>query len=83
MARSPIMAKPINFAHITQEILDAYGWFERELAAELGCTQGTVSHIKLGRIRDPLYPIGARLLELHERRPRGSGARKRRRTKRA
>jgi transcriptional regulator with XRE-family HTH domain len=78
MRPSRIMTNRVDFARITQEILDSYGWLERELAAELGITQGSVNQLKRGMIRDPIYPIGATLLELHSRRPRGSGARKRR-----
>lgn len=47
--------------------LRAAGYSQSAIATEIGCTQGLISQMELGRLRDLSYSLGASLVEFHAR----------------
>lgn len=45
--------------------LRARGWTQAALADRLGCKQPTISDLANGKITNPSYELGARLVEIH------------------
>lgn len=54
-----------DFSRIVLSLLD--DMTESELAVVVGVNQSTVHRIKHGRIADPGYLVGARLIDLHDK----------------
>ena len=54
-----------DFSRIVTALLD--DMTETELAAKLGVNQSTVNRIKAKRIADPGYMVGAKLIDLLDR----------------
>lgn len=65
-----------------RELLDD-GLSEQGIADEIekagvACTQATINRIKLGRVTNPGFAVGAGILRLHERRKQGKSSSHRR-----
>lgn len=57
----------LDLRKIIAELMDA-GVSQVEIAAHIGVHQPTVSRYADGEIKKCSYPIGAKLIELHQRR---------------
>jgi predicted transcriptional regulator len=55
-----------NFARIVTSLLE--GMTETELAAKCRVNQSTINRLKKGSTVDPGYLVGARIIDLHDRR---------------
>jgi len=42
--------------------------------AGVACTQATINRIKLGRVANPSFAVGAGILQLHQRRSKGKSS---------
>lgn len=67
----------VNFSQIVLDCLDAYVMTEAEFAQLVGTTQPTVHKIKTGKIKNPSYPLGVRIMEAYRDRPRPTPKRRR------
>ena len=63
--------KEANFRKITQEIEDAYGLDDEQLAAKCNTHRSTINRLRNGAVTQPSYGLGATLVRMHDDRPRG------------
>lgn len=55
--------------HMTQAILDSYGWSEAELARAVGVSQAHVNRLKRGLVPNPSFTVGSAIVTLYRDRP--------------
>jgi len=56
----------MNWTQVIEEI-HARGITHTEIAALCGTSQGNLSDLKAGRVKNPAWPVGDALLDLHKR----------------
>lgn len=66
-----------DFATVVSECLDAYVMTEAEFAQLVGCSQPTIHQIKTGKVKNPRYTLGLRIMEAYRDRPRPTPKRRR------
>lgn len=52
--------------------LKAAGFTQELIADRVGCSQNAISELRLGYTKQPFYPLGAALIDLHKRKCRKS-----------
>jgi predicted transcriptional regulator len=55
--------------------LKAWGVSQYDIAAKCGCSQASISDLRLQKTANPNYPVGQKLLELHRKHKRQALAR--------